>query len=80
MLENKGVFFRYNNVIKDMYNRVTLSIRIIGANSSKSKIIGLYQESILNPYLFLLVMNELSKHILDDIFEHVLFVDDILSR
>lgn len=63
MLEKKGIFIRYTNVTKDVDGGVT-SVRTHGGNSSKFPItIGLHQGSILSPYIFVLVMNVLTRHI-----------------
>ncbi|KAK9083623.1 hypothetical protein Scep_030094 [Stephania cephalantha] len=40
--------------------------------------IGLHQGSVLSPYLFTLVMDELTRHIQNDISWCMLFVDDIV--
>ena len=45
-----------------MYDRVVISVRISGRITNEFPItIGFHQESTLSPYLFALVMDELTK-------------------
>ena len=62
-----------------MYDGVVTMIRSsAGETSEFSIIVGLHQGSILSPYLFVLVMNELTRYIQDDIPWCMLFVYDIV--
>lgn len=68
MLEIKGIFISYIQVIMDMYNRVVTNVRTISGYSSKLTI-GLYQKSVqtvLSAYLVMLVMNNPRRDIQDD--------------
>ena len=61
------------------YDRaITIVKTTIGETSEFSITVGLHQGSALSPYLFVLVMDELTMHIQDDIPWCMLFVDDIV--
>ena len=75
----KGVTKRYIELVKDMYDGAITSIKTtIGETSEFPITVGLHQGSALSPYLFALVMDELTKHIQDDIPWCMLFADDIV--
>ena len=62
-----------------MYDKAITIVKIIIGEISKFPItVCLHQESALSPYLFALVMDELTMHIQDDIPWCMLFVDDIV--
>ena len=62
-----------------MYDGVVTSIKTIGGTTKEFPItIGLHQGSALSPYLFTLVMDELTRHIQEDIPWCMLFADDIV--
>ena len=64
-------------LIKDMYNNVMTSIRTNDGNTDYFPIkIGLHQGSALSPYLFALVMDEVTRNIQGDIPWCMLFADD----
>jgi hypothetical protein len=51
-------------LIKDMYDNVVTSVRISDGDTNDFPInIGLHQESALSPYLFALVMDEVTREI-----------------
>ena len=53
VLEKNGVPLKYIILIKDMYDRAVISVRISGGITSEFPIIiGLHQGSELSPYLF----------------------------
>lgn len=63
-----------------MYDGVITSVRIIrGETNIFSIIVGLHQEVALNPYLFALVINDITRHIQDEVPRSLLFADDIVS-
>ena len=55
---------KYVTLIKDMYNNVVTSVRTNDGNTYYFLIkIGLHQRSALNPYLFALIMDEVTSNI-----------------
>ena len=69
----------YIEAIKDMYDRVVISIWTTGDETKEFPItIGLHQGSALSPYLFALVMDEITRHIQDEVPWCMLFADDIV--
>ncbi|KAK9157750.1 hypothetical protein Scep_004324 [Stephania cephalantha] len=79
VLERKRVHARYIDTIKDMYDGVITSIKTFGGATKEFPItIGLHQGSALSPYLFTLVIDELTRHIQEDIPWCMLFADDIV--
>ena len=59
---------KYIKLIKDMYNVVVSSARTSGGITSEFLItIVLHQGSLLSPYLFALVMDELTKLIQEEV-------------
>lgn len=79
MLEKKGVTKGYINVIRDMYEGVMTIIRSPARETNEFLItVGLHKGSTLSPYLFALVMDELTRNIQDDVPWCMLFVDDIV--
>ena len=68
VLKKKGVTKRYIELVKDMYDGTITTIKTtIGETSQFSITVGLHQRSASTPYLFAIVMDELTKHIQDDI-------------
>ena len=62
-----------------MYNNVVTSVRTSDGDTDDFSIrIGLHQGSALNPYLFALVIDEVTRDIQWDILWCMLFVDDIV--
>ena len=62
-----------------MYNNVVTSVRTNDGNTDYFPIkIGLHQGSALSPYLFALVMDEVTRNIQRDIPWCMLFVDDVV--
>ena len=67
-LMRKGISLRYVDLIKDMYEGAITNVRTCGGLSDSFSItIGLHQCSSLSPFLFALVMDELTKNIQDEV-------------
>ncbi len=64
VLDKKKVTLRYIDVIKDMYNGAVTTVRTPTGEGSEFPItVGLHQGSALSPYLFALIMDELTREI-----------------
>ena len=78
-LDKHKVPTKYVTLIKDMYNNAVTSVRINDGNINYFPIkIGLRQGSALNPYLFALVMDEVTRDIQGNIPWCMLFADDVV--
>ena len=66
-------------MIKDTYDGAVTIIQSLAGKTSEFPItVGLHQGSALSPYLFALVMDELTRHIQDIVPWCMLFTDDIV--
>ena len=61
-----------------MYEGAVTSVRILVKRGEFRMTIGLHQGSAQSPYLFALIMNELTAHIQKEIPWCMLFADDIV--
>ncbi|GJZ32301.1 retrovirus-related pol polyprotein LINE-1 [Tanacetum coccineum] len=78
-LIDKGTPRRYSRVIKDMYEGAKTRVRTTVGNTNLFPMeVGLYQGSAINPYLFTLILDELSRGIQEDIPWCMIFADDIV--
>ena len=78
-LDKHKVPTKYIRLIKDMYNNVVTSVRINDGNTDYFPIkIELHQGSTLSPYLFALVMDEVTRNIQGDIPWCMLFANDVV--
>ena len=67
-LEKHKVPIKYITLIKDMYKDATTFVRACDSNTTDFPInIGLHQGSALSPYLFVLVMDEVTRDIQGEI-------------
>jgi Reverse transcriptase (RNA-dependent DNA polymerase) len=79
VLEKKLLPTIYVTLIKDMYTNVVTCVRACDSESNAFSIkIGLHQGSALNPYIFTLLMDEITKDIQGDIPWCMLFADDVM--
>jgi Reverse transcriptase (RNA-dependent DNA polymerase) len=78
-LKRKLVSTKYVTLIKDMYTNVVTCVRACDGESDIFPIkIGLHQVLALSPYIFTLVMDEITKDIQKDIPWFMLFADDVV--
>jgi Reverse transcriptase (RNA-dependent DNA polymerase) len=78
-LKRKLVPTKYVTLIKDVYTNVVTYVRACDGKSDTFPIkIGLHQGSVLSPYIFALVMDEIIKDIQGDIPWCMLFADDVV--
>jgi Reverse transcriptase (RNA-dependent DNA polymerase) len=78
-LKRKLVPTKYVTLIKDMYTNVVTCVRACDGESDTFTIkIKLHQGSALNPYIFTLVMDEITKDIQGNIPWCMPFADDVV--
>jgi hypothetical protein len=78
-LQKHKVSTNYITLIKDMYDNIVTSVRTSNGDTNDFLInIGLHQGSALNPYLFTLVMDEITRDIQCGIPWCMLFADDVV--
>ena len=78
-LTKKGVPIKYIDIIKNTYDGAVTNVRTCGGLISDFSItIGLHQGSALSPFLFVIVMNELTRDVQEEILWCMLFSDDIV--
>jgi hypothetical protein len=78
-LQKHEVSIKYITLIKDMYDNVVISVQTSNGNTNDFPInIGLHQGSALSPYLFALMIDEVTRDIQCDIPWCMLFADDVI--
>jgi hypothetical protein len=78
-LDKHKILTKYVTLIKDMYDKVVTSVRITDGDTNVFSInIELHQRSTLSPYLFALVIDEVTSDIQGDIPWCMLFADDVV--
>jgi Reverse transcriptase (RNA-dependent DNA polymerase) len=79
MLKRKLVPTKYVTLIKDMYINVVTCVKACDGESDTFPItIGLHQRSALSPYIFTLVMDNITNDIQGDIPWCMLFANDVV--
>jgi hypothetical protein len=79
VLQKYKVSIKYIILIKDMYDSIVTSVRTSDGDTNDFPInIGLHQGSALNPYLFALVMDEVTRDIQGGIPWCMLFTDNVI--
>jgi Reverse transcriptase (RNA-dependent DNA polymerase) len=80
-LKRKLVPTKYVTFINDIYTNVVTCVRTCDRESDIFSIkIGLHQGSLLSPYIFTLVMDEITNDIQGDIPWYMLFADDVIDE
>jgi hypothetical protein len=78
-LQKHKVSSKCITLIKDMYDNIVISVRTSDGDTNDFSInIGLHQGSALRPYLFALVMDEVTRDIQGGIPWCMLFADDVV--
>ncbi|GKA07973.1 retrovirus-related pol polyprotein LINE-1 [Tanacetum coccineum] len=78
-LIDKGTRGRYLRVIRDMYEGAKTHVRTTVGNTKFFPVeVGLHQGSSISPYLFTLILDELSRGIQKNIPWCMIFADDIV--
>ncbi|KAL6548523.1 hypothetical protein OROGR_008944 [Orobanche gracilis] len=78
-LAKKGVSWKYIDIIKDMYEGASRSVRTnVGRTEEFPIKIGVHQGSALSPFLFAIVIDELTREIQNDVPWCMMFADDIV--
>jgi hypothetical protein len=78
-LQKHRVSTKYITLIKDIYDNIVTSVRISDGDTNDLPItIGLHQGSALSPYLFALVMDEVTRDIQYGIPWCILFADNVV--
>jgi hypothetical protein len=78
-LQKHKVLIKYITLIKDMYDNVVTNVRTSEGDTNDFLInIGLHQGSALSSYLFILVMDEVTRDRQGGILWYMLFADDVI--
>ncbi|KAK3538494.1 hypothetical protein QTP86_006194 [Hemibagrus guttatus] len=77
--EKSGVAEKYVRVVQDMYERSRTVVRCAVGQTEEFKVeVGLHQGSALSPFLFAIVMDQLSEEVRQESPWTMMFADDIV--
>ncbi|KAK3559970.1 hypothetical protein QTP86_033667, partial [Hemibagrus guttatus] len=78
-MRKSGVAEKYVRVVQDMYERSRTVVRCAVGQTEEFKVeVGLHQGSALSPFLFAVVMDQLSEEIIQESPWTMMFADDIV--
>ncbi|KAK3565881.1 hypothetical protein QTP86_019641 [Hemibagrus guttatus] len=78
-MRKSGVAEKYVRVVQDMYERSRTVVRCAVGQTEEFKVeVGLHQGSALSPFLFAMVMDQLSEEVRQDSSWTMMFADDIV--
>ncbi|KAK3554716.1 hypothetical protein QTP70_032634 [Hemibagrus guttatus] len=78
-MRKSGVAEKYVRVVQDMYERSTTVVRCAVGQTEEFKVeVGLHQGSALSPFLFAIVMDQLSEEVRQESLWTMMFADDIV--
>ncbi|KAK3542137.1 hypothetical protein QTP86_016465 [Hemibagrus guttatus] len=78
-MRKSGVAEKYVRVVQDMYERSRTVVRCAVGQTEKFKVeVGLHQGSALSPFLFAIVMDQLSEEVRQESPWTMMFTDDIV--
>ncbi|KAK3574586.1 hypothetical protein QTP86_010846 [Hemibagrus guttatus] len=78
-MRKSGVAEKYVRVVQDMYERSRTVVRFAVGQTEEFKVeVGLHQGSALSPFLFAMVMDQLSEEVRQESPWTIMFADDIV--
>ncbi|KAK3571115.1 hypothetical protein QTP86_001931 [Hemibagrus guttatus] len=78
-MRKSGVAEKYVRVVQDMYERSRIVVRCAVGQTEEFKVeVGLHQRSALRPFLFAIVMDQLSEEVRQESPWTMMFADDIV--
>ncbi|MCJ8744040.1 hypothetical protein PDJAM_G00101730 [Pangasius djambal] len=78
-MRKSGVAEKYVRVVQDMYERSRTVVRCAVGQTEEFKVeVGLHQGSALSPFLFAMVMDQLSEEVRQESPYTIMFADDIV--
>ncbi|KAK3562813.1 hypothetical protein QTP86_009964 [Hemibagrus guttatus] len=78
-MRKSGVAEKYVRVVQDMYERSRTVVRCVVGQTEEFKVeVGLHQGSALSPFLFAMVMDQLSEEVRQESPWTMMFADDIV--
>ncbi|KAK3571225.1 hypothetical protein QTP86_005424 [Hemibagrus guttatus] len=79
-MRQSGVAEKYVRVVQDMYERSRTVVRCAVGQTEEFKVeVGLHQGSALSPFLFAIVMDQLSEEVRQESPWTMMFADDIVQ-